>query len=123
MAERSIHSNKTLLSALAGAGYTREKYSSDADQTRQDNAEALLGLNYSWFHFDFSEFDFNVLVHPSLTDVGRVRIDLNTGLTLSVLGDNLHWTISFYDNFDSRPPATVSKNDSGISTSIGWKIF
>jgi putative salt-induced outer membrane protein YdiY len=118
-----IHTNKTLLSALVGAGYSREQYSQDSGQTKQDNAEALLGLSYSWFHFDSSEFDFSVLAHPSLTDIGRVRIDLNTGLYLSLLGDNLYWKISFYDNYDSRPPSGVSKNDAGISTSIGWSIF
>lgn len=118
-----IHTNKTLFSALVGGSYSGETFSSDSGQTKQDNGEILLGLNYSWFRFDFSQFKFGVLVHPSMTDVGRIRVDLNTSLSLTLLGENFHWTISLYDNYDSRPPTDTSKNDSGTSTSIGWKFF
>ncbi len=118
-----IHTNKTLLSGLVGGSYSRESYSQDSGQTSGNSADLLLELTYSWFRFDFSGFDFHVLVHPSMTDLGRVRIDLNTSYSLIVLGDNLQWKISFYDNYDSRPPTDVSKNDSGISTSVGWKFF
>jgi len=118
-----LHTNSTVLSAFAGSSYSREKYAAELGQPATDNAEILLGLNSSWYRFDAVDFDFGVLAHPSLTDPGRVRIDLNTGLSLTMLGDNLYWKVSFYDNFDSRPPSGASKNDAGVSTSIGWWIF
>ncbi len=118
-----VHTNKTRVSGLVGGSYSHETYSQDSGQTNGNNGELLLQLTYSWFSFDFSGFDFDVLVHPSLTDLGRIRLDLNTSYSLIVLGDNLQWKISFYDNYDSRPPTDVAKNDSGISTSLGWKFF
>jgi putative salt-induced outer membrane protein YdiY len=118
-----IHTNKTTFSGLVGASFASEKYSAESEQTQKENAAILVGVDYSRFSFDHYRFDFDVLVHSSLTDPGRIRIDLNTGLGLSILGDNLQWTVSFYDNFDSRPPEGLSKNDAGISTSLGWKIF
>jgi hypothetical protein len=33
-----------------------------------------------------------------------------------------YWRIGFFDNFDSLPPATVSKNDYGWSNAFGLKF-
>ena len=118
-----LHTNSALVSVFAGSTYSREKYAPQLNQPATDNAELLFGLTGSWYRFDAVDFDYSTFVHPSLTNPGRVRIDLNSGLSLTMLGDNLYWKVSFYDNFDSRPPSGASRNDAGVSTSIGWWIF
>jgi hypothetical protein len=43
----------------------------------------------------------------------------NNALTIK-LRNNFSLVSSFWDNFDSRPPATARRNELGISSGIGW---
>jgi hypothetical protein len=86
------------------------------------NVDALIALNASRFTYDFpkTNFDFTLLVFPSLNDFGRVRINANVTWSRELIKD-FNLTFSAYDSYDNRPPTEgARKNDLGFSLSLGW---
>jgi putative salt-induced outer membrane protein YdiY len=109
------------LSWVAGTVYTNERFSPITGQTRDNNVEALLGLNYASYRFNFGQIQSQVFIFPGLSDLGRIRMTTNNSLTIA-LTNKFHFTTSFWDNFDSRPPGTAKRNELGISSGIGWSF-
>lgn len=108
-----ITTNRTNLFIAGGIQGTRE-VSLGEDQY---NIEGLLGTNYSIFIYDTPEVSFNLSCNliPSLNDLGRVRVDIDSNLKWEIFHDfYLKWT--FYYSFDSRPlSGTAERNDWAIS--------
>ncbi|HKX30864.1 MAG TPA: DUF481 domain-containing protein [Blastocatellia bacterium] len=118
---RFIQTSRTSLSVFTGAAGTRERYSSAAGRRVVTGAESLLGLDFSTFRFRTLDLSARLLVWPSLTEPGRLRMGFNSSLRVE-LRKNLFWNLSLYDNFDRQPPVNARKNDLGISNSFGWKF-
>lgn len=60
----------------------------------------------------------SVNVFPGITETGRLRV--NTNITLrNEIFRSVFWDLSFFSNFDNRPPEGASEEDYGIVTSIG----
>jgi hypothetical protein len=116
--KRTTNSN---LSWLGGIVYIHESFDTDAGRPSNQNAEAVVGLEYNFVRFNFGEFNSQVLTFPGLTDAGRVRLTTNNSLTIK-LRNNFHLAFTLWDNFDSRPPATAKRNELGMSTGIGWSF-
>jgi hypothetical protein len=104
---------------LVGADYTRANYQSGLNQPDQQNEELLLGADYELFHFDRYTLNSQFLLFPGLSDFGRVRFTTTDVFSVK-LSNNFRFNISFWDNFDSRPPLSAQKNATGISTGLGW---
>ena len=111
----------TNLSWIAGVVFVNESFDVTAAQPTDQSAEALVGLQYSVIRFNFGEFDSQLLTFPGLTDTGRIRVTTNNALTIK-LRNNFHLAFTFWDNFDSRPPATAKRNELGVSSGIGWSF-
>ncbi len=121
LGRRLVQNNRTILSSVGGVVFSRERFSGE---TASSNVEALWGVDYALFVFDDPETDIStrLLVFPSLTRPGRVRIDLETRIKYELFKD-FFWSVSLFDNYDSDPPAAdVGKNDFGITTSVGWSF-
>jgi putative salt-induced outer membrane protein YdiY len=116
--KRTTNSN---LSWLAGVAFINESFDTNAGRPSDQNAEALVGLQYSLIRFNFGSFNSQLLTFPGLTDTGRVRLTTNNSLTIN-LRNNFHFAFTFWDNFDSRPPATAKRNELGVSSGIGWSF-
>ena len=117
-----IRTNRTQLSWLAGAAYTRELYDPDSGlEPKQNNAEVLLAGGISWFSFDRADFKTTLEVYPSMSDWGRVRSNLNSSLSVKFAHD-LYLKFSLWDTFDSRPPVSSQKNELGVSNTVGWSF-
>ena len=116
--KRTTNSN---LSWLAGVVFINESFDTNAGRPSDQNAEALVGLQYSLIRFNFGSFNSQLLTFPGLTDTGRVRMTTNNSLTIN-LRNNFHFAFTFWDNFDSRPPATAKRNELGVSSGIGWSF-
>lgn len=106
------------LSWLAGVAFIDESFDRSAGRPSDQNAEALVGLQYSLIRFNFGQFDSQLLTFPGLTDTGRVRVTTNNSLAIK-LRNNFHFALRFCDNFDSRPPATAKRNELGGSD-VWW---
>jgi len=105
---------------LVGVLSNREEYTGVEATT---SAEALLGTRFSWFTFGDFENDLSskLLVYPSLTESGRVRVDFDVSYRQDLFGD-LYMRLSFYDQYDSEPPPGAEKNDLGTTLAVGWDL-
>ena len=65
--------------------------------------------------------DYSLLVLPSLSDTGRIRLEANTRLSRDIVGD-LDMALNVYDSFDSRPPSAGRRNDAGVTVTLGWRF-
>ena len=80
--------NRNTLLAQAGVVYTHERFTvPEPDGARYNNAEGALGVRYSTFRFDSTQFVANLIVYPSLNQAGRVRSAADLSLYLKVIGD------------------------------------
>jgi hypothetical protein len=111
------------LRTTAGGGYGRYFKRTGTTDFRWlgSNAEGLIGLDYDSFHFKVGEIHLQLLVFPGLSDYGRIRTTTNNQLVIK-LTNNFHFTFSFWDNYDSRPPLTAKNNELGLSSAIGWSF-
>lgn len=114
-----VRNNQNEFRWLVGADYTRGNYQSGLIQPTQQNSELLIGAGYQFFRFDRYSLQTQFLAFPGMSDFGRIRFTTNDTLSIK-LSNNFRLNLSFWDNFDSRPPLSAQKNASGISTSLGW---
>jgi hypothetical protein len=122
LGRRFIRSNRNNLLVLGGAVWNSERYTPGFFKQEQlDSAEGMAMLRYSTFSFKTSELNTAVWVFPSFSDLGRVRINYDLSVYWKFIGD-LYFRVTFWDNYDSRPPLETSKNDYGINTTIGWSF-
>lgn len=121
LGRRVVQTNTTLLSLLGGVAYSREQFE---DLSGNNEAVAVAAVQLQTFSFDFPKTDISTTFYilPSLTEGGRVRLELNSRFRREVLRD-FYWSVSFFDSFDSDPPLTgAERNDYGIISSFGWSF-
>ncbi len=111
-----LRTNQNVLRWIAGTVYTHEDF---VGHSSDENIEGLLGLQYQLFRFDRYNLQSQLLGYPGLSDYGRIRITTKNTFTVKLV-NNFHTELSFWDNFDSRPPVTSKRNELGISSSLGW---
>jgi hypothetical protein len=113
-----VESNRTIFSALAGVGYTREQF---VDEPGEDRPEAVQGLRWDWFSFVDHEVDLSnsILLFEGLDAGRRIRLELSSRMQFKIVGD-LRWTLNLFESYDSAPPEGQKKNDLGISAALGW---
>jgi Protein of unknown function, DUF481 len=73
------------------------------------SAEGLIGTG----------FRSNLLVYPSISDSGRVRVSFDANYRQDLFGD-LYLSFSFYDEYDSKPPPGGNNNEFGTTLAVGW---
>ena len=114
--------SSTELEILGGLRVSREDVAGDVSS--ENTLEAFGTVAWDWFRYDTPELDLStkLQVIPSLSESGRVRAQLDVNLKWEIVED-LFWQLSFYDIYDSDPPAAdAEKNDYGITTSLGWEF-
>lgn len=115
---RKTNTNSILV--IAGLQISNEEI--DGGEPSENTLEGLTTIKAGWFRYDTPELDISakIDVYPILSDFGRVRGDANIEFRWEIIED-FFWEIRFYDSFDSEPPSDeASKNDYGITTSLGW---
>jgi Protein of unknown function, DUF481 len=117
-----ILTDRTIFSIAAGMVVTRERYDPSSGLEPLDTSgEALIGLDFYTFRFKTTDITSRLLVYPSMTVPGRVRLELDSSFRIEIFKD-LYWSLNLYENFDSKPPVKAKRNDLGISSSFGWKF-
>jgi len=116
------HSNHAEVSVGAGLVGIQEQFTSATEgATASSSVEGLLNLDWEAFRFDSPKLDLGtaVALFPSLSDLGRVRGQAEVRIKYELFSD-FNVGTQFTDNFDSRPPDDVSKNDYIATLTIGW---
>lgn len=109
-----------VVSGLAG---NREQSIEEPIQ-RTANGEFVIALQYHQFKFRNPQFDIsaNLTTYSSLNVPGRVRLDGEVKLMWELFTD-FKWNVTFYNNFDSKPPGSESiTNDWNISTGLTYTL-
>jgi hypothetical protein len=112
-----VRSNRLYLALVGGAGWTNELYQ-DPDIPRTNSAEALGAVQLDAFDIGDVSFRSTFRIYPNLSNWGRVRFDFDADMKWEIVSD-LFFNVGYFHNFDSDPPSG-SKNDFGITTSVGW---
>ncbi|HKA57939.1 MAG TPA: DUF481 domain-containing protein [Gemmatimonadales bacterium] len=114
-----VQTNRVEVRTLAGLAFTNERFEGSSAAS---NLEMLITGEGTYFKRDYPKTDIQttVTLYPNLTDLGRIRADLDASLTHEFIRDfNTGFTV-FY-RFDSRPKsATAAKHDYGVALTIGW---
>lgn len=122
LGRKIYQTDRTLLTTIGGAVFTRESYSSNIGGTpERNNAEALIGMQFTTFRFKTMDIRAATSFFPSLSDPGRFRIGAEGNLKIELVR-NVYWKFRVYENFDNKPPVNAPRNDSGVSSSLGWSF-
>jgi hypothetical protein len=114
------NTNNAQISLLGGLGWQNTAYQATAQPIpNQGLATAIVAGQMRFFRFNKTSFDLGAIVLPALNQPGRVHVNMNTSYYIKVFS-NLTWNISFYGNWDTRPPANFSGSDYGTSSGLGW---
>jgi hypothetical protein len=101
-----------------GVGELDTTYS---DRPSQGNRVAIIAGDVALFQFEKVELNITPTLLPSLSDTGRVRFNLNAQYKVRIVS-GLWWNITFYGNWDNRPPGGLSGNDYGTSLGLTYKL-
>ena len=116
---RVINSNRSQLAIGAGLVVNDER---GVDVEPTQNIEGFVTLRASYYTYDRprTTVDVSLNYYPSLSSVGRHRVQLDAAFRREVWKD-LFVTLNIYDTFDSRPPnPDAERNDVGIVLAVGW---
>jgi hypothetical protein len=116
---RLINSNRAQMTVGAGLSFNDER---GVDVEPTQNIEALFMFRTSYYTYDRpkTNVDVSANYYPSLNNLGRHRMQVDTGITREFWKD-LFVALNVYDTFDSRPPnPDAARNDFGVVASIGW---
>ena len=117
-----MQSNRTWLRLGAGLAANREV---PVDGETITNIELNFPFAYEVFTYDYPKFDLTVglTAFPSLSDWGRFRFNSDLTLSRELFTSDFYVAFTVYDDYDSRPPTEdASKNDVGVTFSLGWKF-
>ena len=114
------NTNHASISPLGGLAWQNTRY----DQAKQPGptenvVSALIAADLKFFRFNKTTLDVTATLYPALNDPGRVRFNSNASYYIKLFG-NLSWNISFYGNWDSRPPPGFAGSDYGTSSGLTW---
>ena len=114
------NTNRTSLSLIVGPAWQNTSYKqAGASVTKQNLAAAIFYGDAQFFKFSKTNLDFTAAVLPALSDPGRVRFNTNAAYYIKIVS-NLKWNLSFYGNWDNRPPPGFSGSDYGTSSGLSW---
>jgi hypothetical protein len=114
------NTNRTSFYILGGLAWQNTQYKTyTVQQTAQNEVGALIAMQFKTFKFKRTNVALSTVIVPALSEPGRIRISSNALYYIKVLGD-LSWNVSFYGNWDNRPPPTLAGSDYGTSSGLSW---
>ena len=74
-----------------------------------------------FFWFNKTNGDLNAVFLTVVSQPGRAKFNMNVTYYIKLTG-NLSWNVSFYGNWDNRPPDGLSTTDYGSGSGLSWKF-
>lgn len=112
--------NRTTITLLGGIAWQNTNYKQTVSPVGSQNAAA--GLIYAearMFRFSKTNLNVTAALLPAVSDPGRVWFNTNASYYVKIFS-NLKWNVSFYGNWDNRPPHGFSGSDYGTSSGLSW---
>jgi hypothetical protein len=106
------------ISLTGGLGAINNRYS---ERPTQNNVVALIAGDVNIFKFRNVELTVTPTLFPSLNDLGRLRFNLNAQYKVRI-ASGLWWNVTFYGNWDNRPPVGLIGSDFGTSLGLTYRL-
>lgn len=114
------NTNRASIAVLGGAAWQETNYRpSIVPLGTQSLVAALIAADVRLFRFSKTKLSVAAKALPALSQPGRVRFDTNASYYIELFS-NLSWNLSFYGNWDNRPPPGFSGSDYGTSSGLSW---
>ena len=114
------NTNHTTISVLGGLAWQNTVYNPTLVSIGTQNVvAAMINADVKLFRFNKTNLDLNALLLPALSEPGRVYLSTNASYYIKVIG-NLSWNISFYGNWDNRPPGNLPGSDYGTTSGVSF---
>jgi hypothetical protein len=110
--------NSSRIALEGGFGLQNTEY---RERPSENNMVAIIGADIYAFRFKKHNLTIKPILLPNISDPGRVRFNLNADYKIQIVSD-LWWNISFYGNWDSRPPSGLRGVDYGTSMGINYSF-
>jgi hypothetical protein len=111
------NTNSARISVLAGFVGQNTDYAQNT--APQKLAAGLIAANLQFFRFNKTNGNLAATLLPAISEPGRVKLNMNASYYIKLTG-NLSWNVSFYGNWDNRPPVGLSGSDYGSSSGLSW---
>jgi Protein of unknown function, DUF481 len=114
------NTNAARIAVLGGVAWQNTNYrQSLVPLGKQNLAAGLISAEAKLFQFSKTNLDLTAALLPAVSDPGRVRFNTNAAYYIKIFS-NLKWNMSFYGNWDNRPPPGFSGSDYGTSSGLSW---
>jgi len=114
------NTNHATISLTGGFAWQDTNYQrSVIPQGTQSVATGLIAGQAKFFRFNKTTLDVTGVFLPAISQPGRVYFNMNATYYVKIFSD-LTWNVSFYGNWDNRPPSHFSGSDYGTSSGLGW---
>jgi putative salt-induced outer membrane protein YdiY len=114
------NTNSTNISLAFGPAFVNTNYKQSAfPVNNQKLAAAIFFGQAQFFKFSKTNLDVTGTVLPVLSDAGRFHFNTDASYYIKIIS-NLKWNMSFYGNWDNRPPLGFSGSDYGTSSGLSW---
>jgi Protein of unknown function, DUF481 len=114
------NTNNATISLLGGLAWQNTAYNANIGPEGQHNImAAAIAAEVKLFRFSKTNFNLSAILLPALSEPGRVQFNTNASYYVKVFS-NLKWNVSFYGNWDNRPPPNFSGSDYGSSSGLSW---
>jgi hypothetical protein len=115
-----VNNNHAVVSVLGGAAWQNTNYTPTVSAIASQNlTTALIDANAKLFKFNKTNLDFNLILLPALSDPGRIYTAATASYYIKITGD-LSWNLTFYGNWDNKPPSNLPGSDYGTTSGLSW---
>jgi len=114
------NTNRIRFTVLGGAAWQSTHYEqSSVTLPTQQVVAGVVTTDLNVFVFDKTNLSIKCGVFPAISGPSRYRFNTNASYYVKIFGD-LKWDLSFYGNWDTRPPPHFSGSDYGYSSGLKW---
>ena len=116
------NTNGARIAVIGGLAWQNTNYQEkNVAQPVQNVAAGLVGMQVNLFQFNRTQLTSNAELFPALSEPGRVRFNTNVSYFVKLFGQ-VSWTLTFYGNWDTKPPPGFSTSDYGTTSGLSWSF-
>lgn len=114
------NNNRARIALIGGLAWQRTHYQGEnADLGKQNVAAGMFGAEVKLFKFKKTNLNLTASLFPAISEPGRVFFRTNQSYYIKLFSD-VSWNLTFYGNWDSRPPGGLPGSDYGSSAGLSW---
>jgi hypothetical protein len=116
------NSNRVRFSVVGGLAWQSADYTASVAPAPAPHQRIFAGVivtDLRVFFFKKTNLTARTMLSPAFSDLGRVHFTANAVYYLKLFG-NVDWNVSFYGNWDTKPPNNFAESDYGYSSGLRY---